>query len=87
MHLLVGKPQVKKTLGRPRCGWEDNIEMYVQEIERNGMEWVDLFQARGMCWALVNTAQAFGFPYKLQIVLTIWGNSDFSKRILFHGIS
>ena len=30
--VLVGKPEVKRSLGRPRCGWEDNIETYLQEV-------------------------------------------------------
>jgi hypothetical protein len=34
-RILVGKPKGKRPLGRPRCGWEDNIKMCLQEL---GME-------------------------------------------------
>jgi hypothetical protein len=33
---LVGMPEGKKPLGRPRCRWEDNIKMDLREIEING---------------------------------------------------
>jgi hypothetical protein len=35
-RILVGKPEGKRQLGRPRCRWEDNIRM---DIERDMMEW------------------------------------------------
>jgi hypothetical protein len=31
-RILVGKPEGKRPLGRPRCQWEDNIKMYLQEV-------------------------------------------------------
>jgi len=37
-RILVGRPQAKRLFGRPRCGWEDGIEMNVQEMGwRNGV--------------------------------------------------
>ena len=37
-RVLVGRPQAKRLFGRPRCGWEDNIEINVQEMgRRNGV--------------------------------------------------
>jgi len=39
---LVGKPEGKKPLGRPRRSWEDNIKMDVQEVGCEGMDWIDL---------------------------------------------
>ena len=38
--VLVGKPEGKKPLGRPRRGWEDNIKMDLQEMEWMGMDWI-----------------------------------------------
>jgi hypothetical protein len=35
-NILVGKPEGKKPLGRPRCRWEDNIKMYLKRIEWGG---------------------------------------------------
>ena len=39
-RVLVGKPEGKKPLGRPRRGWEDNIKMDLQEMEWMGMDWI-----------------------------------------------
>jgi hypothetical protein len=45
-RVLVGKPEGKRPLGRPRRGWEDNIKMDVQEVGWRGMDWIDLAQDR-----------------------------------------
>jgi hypothetical protein len=42
--VLVGKPEGKRPLGRPRCRWEDNIEIDLQEVGCGGMDWIDLVQ-------------------------------------------
>jgi hypothetical protein len=41
-RILVGKPEGKRQLGRPRRRWVDNIEMDLREIGSNGMDWVIL---------------------------------------------
>ena len=43
-RILVGKPEGKRPLGRPRRRWEDNIKMDLQEVGCGGMDWVDLAQ-------------------------------------------
>jgi hypothetical protein len=48
---MVGKPEGKRPLGRPRCRWVDNIKMDLREIGWDGVDWIDLAQWR----ALVNT--------------------------------
>jgi hypothetical protein len=53
--LLVGKPEGKRPLGRPRRRWADNIKMDLGEIGWDGMEWIDLAQDRDQWLALVNT--------------------------------
>jgi len=53
-RVLVGKPEGKRPFGRPRCGWEDNIKMDLQEVECEGMDWIELAQDRGGWRALVN---------------------------------
>jgi hypothetical protein len=53
--ILVGKPEGKRPLGRPRCRWEDNIKMELREIGWGGMGWIDLDQDRDQWRALVNT--------------------------------
>jgi hypothetical protein len=41
-RILMGKPEGKRPVGRPRCRWEDNIEMDLREIGWGGMDWIDL---------------------------------------------
>jgi hypothetical protein len=38
----MGKPEVKRSLGRPRCRWMDNIKMDLKEIECDGMHWIEV---------------------------------------------
>jgi len=40
--ILVGKPEGKRPLGRPRRRWEDNIRMDLREIEWQGVDWMHL---------------------------------------------
>jgi len=51
---LVGRPEKKKTLGRPTHRWEDNIKIDLQEVGWGGMKWSDLAQDRDRWHALVN---------------------------------
>ena len=53
-RVLVGKPEGKRPLGRPRRRWEDNIEMDIHELGCGGTDWVDLAQDRDRWRALVN---------------------------------
>jgi len=51
---LVGKPEGKRPLGRPRRKWEDNIRMDLQDVGYGGMDWIELAQDRDKWWALLN---------------------------------
>jgi hypothetical protein len=53
-RILVGNPEGKRPLGRPRCWWVDNIKMYLREIGWDGMDWIDMAQDRDQWRALVN---------------------------------
>jgi hypothetical protein len=53
--VLVGKPEGKRPLGRPRRRWEDGIKIDLMEIDWGGGGWIQLAQDRGRCQALVNT--------------------------------
>jgi hypothetical protein len=52
--ILVGKPEGKSPLGRPRGRWEDNIRMGLQEVGCGGMDWIGLDQDRDGWRAIVN---------------------------------
>jgi len=54
IQVLVGKPEGKRPLGRPRPGWKDNIKMDLEEVGWRSMDWIDLAQNKDRCWALVN---------------------------------
>jgi hypothetical protein len=54
-RILVGKPEGKRPLGRPRRRWEDNIRMDLIQIGWGGMDWIDVAQDRDQWRALVNT--------------------------------
>ena len=41
-RVLVGKPEGKRPLGRPRSSWEDNIKVDLQEVVCEGMDWIEL---------------------------------------------
>jgi len=45
-RVLVGKPEGRRPLGRPRHRWEDNIKMDLQEVGCGGMDWIELAQDR-----------------------------------------
>jgi hypothetical protein len=45
-RILVGKPEGKKLLGRPRRRWVDNIKMDLREIEWANMDWIELAEYR-----------------------------------------
>ena len=60
-NVLVGKPEGRRPLGRPRRRWEDNIKMDLQEVGGGG-DWMELAQDRDMWRALVNTVMNYGVP-------------------------
>jgi hypothetical protein len=53
-RVLVGKHEGKRLLGRPRCGWEDNSKLDLQEVGCGGMIWIELAQDRDRWRVLVN---------------------------------
>ena len=63
MHrVLVGKPEEKRPLGRPRRRWEDNIKMDLQEVGGGREDWMELAQDRDRWRALVVRVRNFGVP-------------------------
>ena len=60
-RVLVGKPEGKRLLGRPRRRWEDNIKMNLQELGCGGMDWIELAEDRDRWRVLVNAVMNFRF--------------------------
>jgi hypothetical protein len=54
-RILLGKPEGKRPLGRPRRRWVDNINMDLREIGWDGVDWMDIAQDRDQWRALVNS--------------------------------
>ena len=61
-RVLVGKPEERRPLGRPRHRWEDNIKMDLQEVGCWCMDWIDLAQDRDRWRALVNVVMNLRVP-------------------------
>jgi hypothetical protein len=55
--VLVGKPEGKRPLVRPRHRWEDNIKMDLQEVGVGCGDWIESAQDRDRRWALVSTVK------------------------------
>ena len=60
--VLVEKPEGNRPHGRPRCRWEDNTKMDLQEIGWGSIDWIDLAQGRDRLLALVNAVMNFQVP-------------------------
>jgi hypothetical protein len=61
-RILVGKPEGRRPLGRPRRIWVDNIKMDFQEVGWVGMDWIELAQDRERWRALVNAVMNLRVP-------------------------
>jgi hypothetical protein len=61
-RFLVGKPEGKRPLGRPRCRWIDNIKMDLSEIGLSVVDWIGLAQDRYRWRALVYSVMNLRVP-------------------------
>ena len=61
-RVLVGRPEGKRPLGRPRRRWGDNIKMDLQGVGRGWEDWMELAQDRDRWRALVSTVMNLGVP-------------------------
>jgi hypothetical protein len=61
-YILVGRPEGRRPLGRPRRRWEDNIKMDLREIGFGDVDWIHWAQDRDRWWALVNMVMKLRVP-------------------------
>jgi hypothetical protein len=61
-RVLVGKPEGRRPLGRPRRRWAGNIKMDLREIGGDGVDWMDMAQDRDQRKALVKTVLKLRVP-------------------------
>jgi hypothetical protein len=86
-RVLVGKPEGKRSLGRPRRRWEDNIRMDLQELGCGCEEWIELDQDRDRWRALMSAVRNLRVPLNAGNFLTSCKPVSFSRRTLLHGVS
>ena len=85
-RVLVGKPEGRRPLGRPRRRWVDNIRMDLQEVGCLYMDWIGLAQDRDRWRTLVSTVMNLRVPWNAGNFLTSCKPVSFS-RTLHHGVS
>jgi hypothetical protein len=61
-RMLMGKPEGKRPLGRPRRRWEVNIRLDLREMGWSGMDWIDVARDKDQWRALINTAMNLRVP-------------------------
>jgi len=61
-RVLLGKPEGKRPMGRPRHRWEDNIKIDLQDVGCGVMDWIELAEDRDRWWALVNAVLNLQIP-------------------------
>ena len=84
---LVGKPEGKRPLGRPRRRWVDNIRMDLQEVGCGYVDWTGLTQDRDRWRTLVSAVMNLRVPWNAGNFLTSCKPVSFSRRTLHHGVS
>ena len=86
-RVLVGKPEGRRPMGRPRHRWVDNIRMDLQEVGCGYMDWIGLDQDREIWWTLVSAVMNLRIPWNAGNFLTSCKPVSFSRRTLHHGVS
>jgi hypothetical protein len=85
-RVLVAKPEGKRTLGRPRHRWEDNIKIYCKKVRCGCMDWIELAQDRERWRALLTAVMNIRVLQNAGNFLTSWKPGSVS-RTLIHEIS
>jgi hypothetical protein len=85
--ILVGEPEGKNPLGRPKRRWEDNIRTDLREMWWEDMECIHLAQDRHQWQVLLYKVMNLRVPWKAENFLTSWVTVSFSRRTLLHDVS
>jgi hypothetical protein len=80
-RVLVGKPEGKRPLERPRRRWVDNIKIDLRKIGWDGMDWIDLARDRDKWRALVNTVMNLVVPQNAGKFSSGCTIGSFSRRV------
>jgi len=86
-RVLVGKPEGKRPLARPRRRWEDNIKMDLQEVGGGCGDWMELAEDRDRWRTLVSTVMNIRVSKIRGISWLAAEPVSFSRRNLLHGVS
>jgi hypothetical protein len=86
-RVLVGKPERRRPLGRPRRRWENNIRMDLRELGCWCVDWIELAQDRNRWRALVSAVMNLRVSENAGNFLTSYRPVSFSRRTMLHGVS
>jgi hypothetical protein len=86
-RLLVGKPEGRRPLGRPRRRWLDNIKMDLVEVGWGDVDWIGLDQDRGRWRVLVNSIVNLRVPQNAGKLSSVLTTRDLSSSVQLHGVS
>ena len=86
-RVLVGKPEGRRPLGRPRRRWVYNIRMDLQEVGCGYMDWIGLVQDRDRWWTVVSVVMNLRVPWNAGNFLTSCKPVSFSRKTLHHEVS
>jgi hypothetical protein len=84
---LVGKPEGKRPLGKPRHRWEHHIKIYLKEMGSGDMDWIDLAQDRDLWRVLVNTVMNLRVPQNVGKFCGGCASGGLSIRVQLHTVS
>jgi hypothetical protein len=86
-RILVGKPEGKRQLGRPRRKWENIIKMDLRNMGWGGVDWIDLAQHKEQWRPLVNMVMNIRVPLSVGKLLNRCATGGFSRRVQCPGVS
>jgi hypothetical protein len=87
IYRLVGKPEGKRPIGRPRWRWVDNIRMDLGEVGWGDVDWIGLAQGRDKWRALVNVVMNLQVPYNAGKLSSGFMTGGFSSSAQLHRVA